>query len=216
MSDKSETINKLKRKRDFSWSVVTNAGLPKSKTGTAELVSFTERRTKTRQQSKVNSRLLKSLQTCLVKNKDKLRSLRSAIRGGSTKKRYNGLLSVIEHLMIPADYHDTSCFQENKCEDFTEQFLVKGYIEFDEALEIYVDVSQYDINDEKRSNHLRTAFKDALMDEESGLWCFIYTAINRKQYIVLDSDEIDLKSYFLELIEPVMNFYMKINSGNFQ
>ena len=39
------------------------------------------------------------------------------------------------------------------------------------------------------------------MDEESGLRCFIFTAINRKQYIVLDSDEIDLKSYFLELIE---------------
>ena len=82
-----------------------------------------------------------------------------------------------------------------------EQFPVKGHIEFDEALEIYLDVCQYDINDEKRSDQLRTAFKDALMDEESGLRCFIFTAINRKQYIVLDSDEIDLKSYFLELIE---------------
>ena len=102
--------------------------------------------------------------------------------------------------MIPADYH-TSCFQENNCEDFTEQFPVKGYIEFDEALEIYLDVCQYDINDEKRSDQLRTAFKDALMDEESELRCFIFTAINRKQYIVHDSDEIYLKSYFLELTE---------------
>ena len=102
--------------------------------------------------------------------------------------------------MIPADYH-TSCFQENNCEDFMEQFPVKGCIEFDEALEIYLDVCQYDINDEKRSDQLRTTFKDALMDDESGLRCFIFTAINRKQYIVLDSDEIDLKSYFLELIE---------------
>ena len=97
MSDKSETINKLKRKRDFSRSVVTNAGLLRSKTVTPpELVSFTERRTITRQQPKVNSRLLKYLQTCLVKNhKDKLRSLRSATRGVNTKQKY--LLSVLEH-----------------------------------------------------------------------------------------------------------------------
>ena len=158
MSDKSETITKLKRKPDFSRSVVTNAGLPGSKKGTAKLVSFTERWTKTRQQSKVNSRLPKSLQTCLVKiNKYKLRSLRTATRGVNTKQRYNGLLSVLEHLMIPADYH-TSCFQDNNCEDFTEQFPVKGYIEFDEALEIYLDVCQYDTNDEKRTGHLRTPF----------------------------------------------------------
>ena len=99
--------------------------------------------------------------------------------------------------MIPADYH-TSSFQENNCEDFTEQFPVKGYIEFYEALKIYLDVCQYDIIDEKkRSDQLRTAFND----KEYGVRCFIFTAINRKQYIVLESDEIDLKSYFLELIE---------------
>ena len=74
-------------------------------------------------------------------------------------------------LMIPVDYH-TSCFQENNCEDFTEQFPVKGYTEFDAALEIYLDVCQYDINDEKRNDQLRTAFKDALMDEGSQYFIF--------------------------------------------
>ena len=52
----------------------------------------------------------------------------------------------------------------------------------------------------------KTKFKDALLNEESGLRCFIFTGMNNKHFIFFDSDELDLFSYFEELIREANNF----------
>ena len=81
----------------------------------------------------------------------------------------------------------------------------KGFIEFDAALDIFLDVSQVKV-DESRPDKQKTKFKDALLNEESGLRCFIFTGMNNKWFIFLDSDELDLLSYFKELIREEHNF----------
>ena len=60
--------------------------------------------------------------------------------------------------------------------------------------------------DESRPDEQKTKFKDALLNEESSLRCFIFTGMNNKQFIFLDSDELDLLSYFEELIREEHNF----------
>ena len=51
----------------------------------------------------------------------------------------------------------------------------------------------------------KTKLNNALLNEESGLRCFIFTGMNNKRFIFLDSDELDLLSYFEELIREEHN-----------
>ena len=133
-----------------------------------------------RKESEINSRLYKSLQTCTVKNNlKKLLALRYNTKGSKLKSKFDALINVLENLQLPDNYliHclDPETLNHNvMCPWCTSQVKI----------------------DESRPDEQKTKFKDALLNEESGLRCFIF----------LDSDELDLLSYFEEFIREENNF----------
>ena len=58
-----------------------------------------------RKESKINSRLYKSLQTCTVKNNmKKLMALRDNTKGSKMKSKFDAMINVSEHLQLPDNY----------------------------------------------------------------------------------------------------------------
>ena len=58
-----------------------------------------------RKESKINSRLYKSLQTCKVKNNmKKLKALRDNTKASKMKSKFDALINVLEHLQLPDNY----------------------------------------------------------------------------------------------------------------
>ena len=67
--------------------------------------SFSQKRSKIRDDSRIHERLQKSLRTYSVKNNMvKLQSLLKSTHGQNLKKTYSALIVVLEHLIIPGDY----------------------------------------------------------------------------------------------------------------
>ena len=162
------------------------------------------KRTKMDIQKEVSSKM------CSKNNMKKLMALRDNTKGSKMKSKFDALINVLEHLQLPDNYL-THCLDPETLnqETYDRQSAFKtckGFIEFDAALDIFLDdVSQVKV-DESRPDEQKTKFKDALLNEESGLRCFIFNGNNNKRLIFLDSDELDLLSYFEELIREENNF----------
>ena len=164
---------------------------------------FSQKRSKLRQESRVNERLRKSLQTCKVKNNmSKLKGLRDSTRSIHNKRRYQGLIAVLEHLLLPSEYlaSDVAQLVDPDSRDLFSfgNKIVKGFTEFDKAIDIYLHENGLSSN-LSRLDDERIRFRDALLDAEYGLTCILYTHTTGKCYIILDNDNVDICTFFNEL-----------------
>ena len=175
-----------------------------SKDETANL-PFSQKRSKLKQESRVNERLRKSLQTCKVKNNvSKLEGLRDSTRGIHNKRRYQGLIAVLERLLLPSEYlaSDVAKLVDPDSRDLFSfgNMKVKGFTEFDKAMDIYLDENGLSSN-LSRLDDERIRFRDALLDAEYGLRCILYTHTTVKCYIILDNDNVDICTFLNELTQ---------------
>ena len=161
---------------------------------TPERVTFSARRSFLRSNSHVNDNVRRSLQSCSIDNNmTKLEALFISSKSAHLRKTLCGLMAVLENLMIPADYlvKDIEALETRK---------YKGFMEFDHALDIFIDhVGSTDLAS-VRFDDVKVRFRDDLLNSEYGLRCIIYNN-NGKRYILLDSDDIDiinLLEYFKE------------------
>ena len=99
--------------------------------------------------------------------------------------QFNALITVLETLLVPADYKvriDDLCVKGEK---------VKGLMDFQDGLNIFIDVTELNTLD-VREDDLRARFRDAILDKNHGLHCILFKHINGHQYIILDNDEFDM------------------------
>ena len=158
--------------------------------------SFSQKRSKIRDDSRIHERLQKSLQTCSVKNNMvKLQSLLKSTHGQNLKKTYSALIVVLEHLIIPDDYQVNDCVPEQLGHG-----TVKGFMTFEEALSIYLDAAEKPLSKE-REDDTKIRFRDVLLHPEHGLRCLIYTHVSGQRYIILDNDEMDIAGFLMALIK---------------
>ena len=99
--------------------------------------------------------------------------------------QFNALITVLETLLVPADYKvriDDLCVKGEK---------VKGFMDFQDGLNIFIDVTELNTLD-VREDDLRARFRDSILDQNHGLHCILFKHINGHQYIISDNDEFDM------------------------
>ena len=134
----------------------------------------------------------------------KLKGLHDSTRGIHNKRRYQGLIAVPEHLLLPSEYlaSDDAQLVDSDSRDLFSfgNMKVKGFIEFDKAMDIYLDENWLSSNLSRLDEEI-IRFTDALLDAEYGLRCILYTHTASKCYIILDNDNVDICTFFNELIK---------------
>ena len=108
------------------------------------------------------------------------------------KRKYNALITILETLLVPADYKvliDDLCVKGEK---------VKGFMDFQDGLNIFIDVTELNTLD-LREDDLRERFRDANLDKYHGLRCILFKRINGHHYIILDNDEFDMVQILQEI-----------------
>ena len=73
--------------------------------------------------------------------KSKLKGLRDSRRGIDNKRRYQGLIAVLEHLLLPSEYlsSDVAQLVDPDSRDLFSFGNMKDFAEFDKAMNIYFD-----------------------------------------------------------------------------
>ena len=107
-------------------------------------------------------------------NLTKLQSLMRSSSGTLFKRKCNAMITILETLLVPADYEvriDNLCVKGEK---------VKGFMDFQDGLNIFIDVTElnnfYVREDDLREDDLRARFRDAILDNYHGIALyFIYT-----------------------------------------
>ena len=157
---------------------------------------FNLKRSSTRNESKVDlshDRIQRSLQDCKVNNNlTKLQSLMRSSSGTLFKRKCNALITILETLLVPADYKvriDDLCVKSEK---------VKGFMDFQDGLNTFIDVTELNTLD-VREDDLRARFRDAILDKNHGLRCILFKHMNGHQYIILDNDEFDMVPFLQEI-----------------
>ena len=183
----NEDISKKKYEKNLALRV--DLGIPQTDTA-GPRPSFSQKRSKIRDDSRIHERLQMSLQTCSVKNNMvKLQSLLKSTHGQNLKKTYSALIVVLEHLIIPGGYQVNDCVLEQLGHG-----TVKGFMTFEEALSIYLDAAEKPLSKE-REDDTKIRFRDMLLHPEHGLRCLIYTHVSGQCYIILDNDEMVLQDF---------------------
>ena len=150
---------------------------------------FNSKRSSTRNESKTkvdfsHDRIQRSFQDGKVNNN--LTKLQSLMRSGTLfKRKWNALITILETLLVPADYEvriDDLCVKGEK---------VKGFMDFQDGLNIFIDITEFN-NLDLREDDLRARFRDAILDKNHGLYCILFKHINGHQCIILDNDEFDM------------------------
>ena len=89
-----------KKKYEKNLASRVHLGIPQTDTA-GPRPSFSQKRSKIRDDSRIHERLQKSLQTCSLKNKMmKLQSLLKSTHGQNLKKTCSALIVALEHLII--------------------------------------------------------------------------------------------------------------------
>ena len=99
---------------------------------------------------------------------------RNSTRGINNKRRYQSLIAVLEHLLLPSEYAASDVDHDSPDLFSFGNMKVKGFIEFDKAMDIYLDENGLSSN-LSRLDDERIRFRDALLDAEYGLRRILYT-----------------------------------------
>ena len=196
-----------------------NEELSTESTGTA-ISRFLQRRSNTRSASVIpfcDGALQRSLQECKVENNlIKLHALKKSSKSALFKKKCDALLTILETLLIPSDYKTNS-------DVITSGQRVKGFMHFQDALDIYIDT--LGLQSEgfySRESDLKARLRDALLNREHGIRCILYKHPSGTQYIILDSDEVDLVLFLQDITvkektfeRDLSNEFLPILSYNF-
>lgn len=154
--------------------------------------SFSIQRSYLRNQSFVNSNFRRSLQTCSIENNlTKLKAIYISTRSKHLRKTICGLLNILENLMIPADYL-------TKDYESSATHKIKGFMPFEQAFDMYIDIVGVSVFANERIDDIKVRFRDSLLHSEYGLKCVVYCNSRGKRYIILDTDDVDLVSFFID------------------
>lgn len=160
--------------------------------------SWSSWRSKVRSNSQFSTMVRVSQQSCKLENNRKvLLGWRSSTKDGRLIGRLNGLLAVLETLLLPSTYALRE-FVNIEGEPFGKKF--GGLLEFKIAFEIYEDHARLERNKNARVDTMSSQFLLDLLNDKYGIRCVILT-LGQMRYIILDSDFIDMPSILSQIAD---------------
>ena len=131
---------------------------------------FNSKRSSTRNESKVefsHDRIKRSFQDRKVNNNlTRLQSLMRSSSGTLFKRKCNALITVLETLLVPADY-------KVRIDDLCRRWRSQRIYGLQDGLNIFIDVSELNTL-YVREDDLRARFRDAISDKNHGLCCILF------------------------------------------
>ena len=144
-----------------------------------EKLSFAEKRSKNRLETRLSHKLRISLQSCNAsENEEKLEGLLMFYRKNALKCRIlEGLLYILKQLL--ASYDGDKAF---------------GYLSYGDAHDIFCGFVGRDVEDKE--------FRDHLLHKEYGLCVYVVSLLDNR-WVILQNDTVDTGKFLLELEERV-------------